>query len=102
MFWCIPKDQLRTFKMALLNSDTVPLFLLRVFPGEMEKIAPPFLRRSGEVRWAYLVIFFLALGLGEVCTGNAWNLPSEGTGVVGCWLDSLAEGTGALAPVRLN
>ena len=33
------------------------------------------------VRWAYLAIFFLALGLGEVCTGEEWNLPSEGTGV---------------------
>ena len=30
--------------------------------------------------WAF-AIFFLALGLGEVCTGGAWNLPSEGTGV---------------------
>ena len=27
--------------------------------------------------------FFLGLGLGEVCGGNAWNLPSEGTGVGG-------------------
>ena len=35
------------------------------------------------VRWASLAIFFLALGLGEVCTGDAWNLPSEGTGVGG-------------------
>ena len=34
------------------------------------------------MRWACLAIFFLALGLGEVCTGDAWNLPSEGTGVV--------------------
>ena len=33
------------------------------------------------VRWACLAIFFLALGLGEICTGDAWNLPSEGTGV---------------------
>ena len=37
---------------------------------------------EGEgVRWADLAIFFLTLGLGEVCTGNAWDLPSEGTGV---------------------
>ena len=43
--------------------------------------------------------FFLALGLGEFCTGDAWNLPSEGTGVVGCRLDSPAQETGALAPV---
>ena len=36
----------------------------------------------------------------EVCTGDAWNLPSEGTGVVGFRLVSPAEGTGALALVR--
>ena len=29
------------------------------------------------MRWACLAIFFLALGLGGVCTGDAWNLPSE-------------------------
>ena len=33
--------------------------------------------------------------------GDAWNLHSEATGVVGCRLDSPAGGTGALAPVRL-
>ena len=54
------------------------------------------------VGWASLAIFFLALGLGEVCTGDAWNLPSEGTGVVGFRLVSPAEGTGALEPVRFN
>ena len=30
------------------------------------------------MRWACLAIFFLALGLGEVCTRGRWNLPSEG------------------------
>ena len=45
---------------------------------------------------------FPRLGLGEVCTGDAWNLPSEGTGVVGFRLVSPAEGTGALAPVRFD
>ena len=35
------------------------------------------------VRWADLAIFFLALGLGDVCTGDAWNLPSKGTGAGG-------------------
>ena len=34
-------------------------------------------------RRASLAIFFLDLGLGEVCTWDAWNLPSEGTGVGG-------------------
>ena len=33
------------------------------------------------MRWACLAIFFLDLGLGEVCTGDAWNLLSEGTGI---------------------
>ena len=47
----------------------------------MEKIAAPFLRRRGGARWACLAIFFLALGLVEFCTGEAWNLPSEGTGL---------------------
>ena len=54
------------------------------------------------VRWASLAIFFLALGLGDFCTRYAWNLPSEGTGVVGFRLVSPAEGTGALALVRFN
>ena len=33
-----------------------------------------------EVRWASLAIFFLALGLGEVCTGDAWNVLLEARG----------------------
>ena len=67
----------------------------------MEKIAPLPPKEWG-VRWASLAIFFLALGLGEVCTGDAWNLPSEGTGVVGFRLVSPAEGAGALALARFN
>ena len=35
------------------------------------------------MRWADIAIFFLDSGLGEVCAGNAWNLPLEGTGVAG-------------------
>ena len=46
------------------------------------KDCAPLPPKEWEVRWASLAIFFLALGLGEVCTGYAWNLPSEGTGVV--------------------
>ena len=34
--------------------------------------------KEWRVWWASLAIFFLALGLGEICTGDAWNLPSEG------------------------
>ena len=56
--------------------------------------------KEREVRWACLAIFFLALGLGEDCTGDAWNLPSEGTGVGGFRLVSPAEGAGALTPAR--
>ena len=52
-------------------------------PREMEKIAPPFLRRRGGERWACLAIFFLALGLGDFALGDAWNLLSEATGVGG-------------------
>ena len=55
-----------------------------------------------KVKWACLAIFFLALGLGEFCTGDAWNLPSEGTGVAGFRLVSPAEGTIALALVHFN
>ena len=45
---------------------------------------------------------FLALGFGEVCTGDAWNLPLEGTGVVGYRLVSPAEGLRALALVNFS
>ena len=55
------------------------------------------------MRRASLAIFFLDLELGEVfALGDAWNLPSEGTGVGGCRLVSPAEGTSALALVRFN
>ena len=37
---------------------------------EMEKIASPFFRRRGSVRWACLAIFFLDLVLGEVFVGT--------------------------------
>ena len=66
---------------------------------EMEKIALPFLQRkvgrasqSFSSRWGWV----------RFCTGDAWNLPSEGTGVVGCRLVSPAEGTGALALARFR
>ena len=51
---------------------------------------------------ACLAIFFIALRLGEVCTGDAWNLPSEGTGVGFFRLLSPAEETCALALVHFN
>ena len=52
-------------------------------PGVYSHIIPP----EWGVRWASLAIFFLDLGLGEVCAGDAWNLPSEETVVGGlaCW-----------------
>ena len=43
---------------------------------------------------------FPRLGLGEFCAGDAWNLPSEGTGVGVLRLVSPAEGTSALALVH--
>ena len=39
---------------------------------------------------------FPRLGLGEVCTGDAWNLPSEGTGAGFFPLVSPAEVTSAV------
>ena len=49
--------------------------------------------KEREVRWACLAIFFLDLELGEVfALWDAWNLPSEGSGVAGSQLDSPAEG----------
>ena len=63
----------------------------------MEDIASPLApldrRGVGEPR-----NLFPRLGLGEVCTRYAWNMLSKGTGLVGCRLDSPAEGVGALAP----
>ena len=143
--------------MALLNSDTVPLFLPRVFPFGLDpglgmvvvngsllllvilliqvvmwingsglpgrhvqvhllmsfriqgiqrrgdgKDCAPLPPKEWGVRWASLAIFFLDLGLGEVCSGDAWNLLSKATGI-GCFrLVSPAEGTSALALVRFN
>ena len=50
--------------------------------GDGKRLRSPLpLKERGGVRWVCLAIFFLALRLGEVCTGDAWNLPSEGTGV---------------------
>ena len=46
---------------------------------EMEKSASPSSEGVGG-EWACLAIFFLDLGLGEFCTGDAWNLHSEATG----------------------
>ena len=45
------------------------------------KDCAPLPPKEREVRWACLAIFFLDLGLGEVCTGDAWNLLSDATGV---------------------
>ena len=64
----------------------------------MEKIAPFLRRRGGEVG----AIFFLDLGLDEDCFGDAWNLPSEVTGVGFFRLVSPVEGVSALALAHLN
>ena len=60
---------------------------------------PP--KEKGE-RWAYLAIFFLALGLGDFALGNAWNLLPEATGVVGYRLDSPAEEASTLVLAFFN
>ena len=70
-------------------------------PRRWKRLRPPFLRWSGRgVRWACLGIFFLALGLGEVCTGDAWNLLSQATGIVGFRLVSPAKGASTLVLVH--
>ena len=61
------------------------------------KDCAPLPPKEWGVRWANLAIFFLALGLGEVCTGDTGNLLSEGTGVEVFRLVSPAEGVSALA-----
>ena len=43
-------------------------------PRRWKILRPPFLQKEREVRWAGLATFFLAVGLGEVCTGDAWDL----------------------------
>ena len=46
------------------------------------KDCAPLPPKEWGLRWARLAIFFLDLELGEVfALGDAWNLPSEGTGV---------------------
>ena len=54
------------------------------------------------MRWASLAIFFLALGLGDFCTRDAWNLPSEGTGEGVFQPVSPAEGVSALTLAHFN
>ena len=64
----------------------------------METIAPPLPPKEWGVRWASLAIFFLALGLGEVCTGGRLEPPFGGKGRrVFDRLVSPAEGVSALA-----
>ena len=65
------------------------------------KDCAPLPPKERRVRWACLAIFFLDSGLGEVCTGDAWDLPSEGTGIVGFRLVRPAKRTSALALVHL-
>ena len=68
----------------------------------MEKIAPPFLRRSGGVRWASLAIFFLALGLGDFLHLGTPGTCLRSEQAYGFFrLVSPAEGAGALALAHL-
>ena len=61
--------------------------------GDGKGCAPlPPMERGGEVGGPR--------NLFPVCTGDAWNLPLEGTGVVGFRLVSPAEGTSALPLVH--
>ena len=49
----------------------------RPTPRRWKRLRSPSSEGEG-VRWACLAIFFLDLGLGDFCTGYAWNLPPEG------------------------
>ena len=66
------------------------------------KDCAPLPPKERGVMWACLAIFFLDLELGDIfALGDAWNLPSEGTGVGFFRLVSPAEGVSALALTRL-
>ena len=69
--------------------------------GDGKDCAPLPLKERG-VRWACLAIFFLALGLGDLLHWGRLEPAFGGNRRSGCRLDSPAEGTGALAPVRFN
>ena len=72
-------------------------------PRRWKRLRSPLPPKERGERWACLAIFFLALGLGDFAPGDAWNLPSEGTGVgFFCRLVSPAEGVSALALTHFN
>ena len=78
-------------KRVRLTKKTRPVISSHVIPDPVpghstprrwKRLLPPSSEGEGG-GWACLAIFFLALGLGDFALGNAWNLLSEGTGVVG-------------------
>ena len=58
------------------------------------KYCAPLPPKDWGARWASLAIFYLALGLDDVCTWETWNLPSEGTGFGGFRLVSQSSRRG--------
>ena len=66
----------RPYAASYVNPDPDPGHST---PRRWKRLRPPSSERGA--RWACLAIFFLALVLGDFCTGEAWNLPSEGTGL---------------------
>ena len=99
----LPDDRSNVGKRVRLTRKTRP-DVLALHNPDPEHPTPrrwkrlrPLPSKERRVRWACLAIFFLALGLGEVCAGDAWNLSSEGTGAEVFRLVSPAEGAGALA-----
>ena len=85
----------RLFQVHLLMLFQIQGIQRRGDGKDCAPLPPP---EERGVRWECLAIFFLDLGLGEVCAGDAWNLPSEGTGVGFFRLVSPAEGTTGTGP----
>ena len=70
---------LMSFRTQILGTQT---------PRRWKRLRSPLPPKERGERWACLAIFFPRLGLGDFAPGDAWNLHSEATGVVGCRLDS--------------
>ena len=69
--------------------------------GDGKDCAPPSSVGVG-VRWACLAIFFLAFGLGELCTGTPGTCLREGSGGGVSGWSVQPKGAGALALAHFN
>ena len=69
-------------------------------PRRWKRLRPPLPPKEREVRWAFLAIFFIDLGLDEVCNRGSMEPACGGNRLRGFGLVSLAEGTSALSLVH--